>query len=230
MDALQDAALETVRTTLAFFKQAARPEELRERFIPIAGPEGAVLAPLCEMHAGDPTIIAALARWREENAWVYPTQFRITLEGTADWLRRLILDAPDRILFLIQDADGTPIGHVGFAHALQQAGEIKLENAVRGDPGRLPGIMTPAVRTALEWAQRTLGVRRFNGPVFSDNMRIRHFLAGLGFREVGLIPLRRHEEGDRVFYRHVGPDDRLPPDRFHIRVVYTPAEAGVSAA
>jgi RimJ/RimL family protein N-acetyltransferase len=225
MNAPQTPYLETVRSAFALLKRPTRPDDLLALHLPIAGAEGACLAPVCELHAADPALVAALAEWRERNMWVYPNQFQVTLAGTADWLRRLVLDAPDRVLFLVLDAARVPVGHLGFAQALNEAREMKVDNVMRGPRNCLPGVMSRALRAALQWAERTLGVRRFHLPVFRDNEHAIHFYRRLGFREDGLIPLRRHVEGARISFRSLAPDDHAAPDRYHLRLICTPTGA-----
>ena len=150
-----DAYQDVVRRTFAQLKEIAHPDQLRENRIPLAPPVRGFLVPVCELHATDAAMIALLAQWRKKNAWVYPTQFEVTLQGTSAWLRSQVLDAPGRILFLVVDAGGTPIGHVGLADALNDAREMKIDNVMRGPQLGQPGIMAQALRTLLKWAEQT---------------------------------------------------------------------------
>jgi RimJ/RimL family protein N-acetyltransferase len=136
----------------------------------------------------------------------------------------------DRIMFLVADGDGTLVGHLGLAHAVNDHRDLKVDNVMRGPHDCRPGIMSAALRTMLEWAGRTLGPQRFYLPVFSDNEHAIRFYRRLGFQEGRLVPLRRHEEGDRVCYRPLAEGDREAPDRHHLLMSYTPpwAAAGWS--
>ena len=231
---------EAVRSTFSYLKQAVHPDQLRERRIPLAPGAGCpaapnadtglrafgaanALVPVGELHAGDSDLIATLARWREQNTFWYPTQFRVTLEGTAAWLRSQVLDVEDRILFLVMDGQETPVGHLGLAQAVNDRRDLKVDNVMRGERGCRPGIMSRALRTMLDWAEQTLGPRLIYLPVFRDNEHAIRFYRRLGFRDERLVPLRRHQEADRVCYRPLAEDDRAAPDRYHLRMTYTPA-------
>jgi perosamine synthetase len=219
MDQASATYKEVVRSTFSYLKQALYPDQLRERRIPLA-PDTGYLVPVAEVHARDSDLIATLARWREQNTFWYPTQFRV---GTAAWLRSQVLDVGDRILFLVMDGQETPVGHLGLAHAVNDRRDMKVDNVMRGERGCRPGIMSRALRTMLDWAEQTLGPRLIYLPVFRDNEHAIQFYRRLGFRDERLVPLRRHQEGDRVCYRPLTEDDRAAPDRYHLRMTYTPA-------
>ncbi|HBI41358.1 MAG TPA: hypothetical protein DDY78_00685 [Planctomycetales bacterium] len=224
MTSATDTYQHAVLRTFAFLKLTADPDQLHERRIPLASPAHGSLVPMCELHARDDALIAVLAQWRKKNAWVYPTQFEVTLQGTGAWLRSQVLDAPGRILFLVVDAGGTPIGHLGLADALNDAHEMKVDNVMRGDPEGEPGIMEQALRTMLEWAEQTATPQRFYLPVFADNEHAIRFYRRLGFRDERLTPLRRHEASDRIWYTPLTDDDVDAPDRFHLIMSYTPCQ------
>jgi perosamine synthetase len=213
-----------VRDTFALLKRTYRADDLETRAIRFAGPDGS-LVPLCELHAGDGRLVELLAEWRAANMFAYPTQFPVTLAGTADWLRTKVLDVEDRLLFLVLDPRGEPIGHLGLAQALNDRREVKVDNVVRGSRTASSGIMSAALRALLGWAEATLRPARVWLPVFSDNQHAIRFYRRIGFRDDRLLPLRRHIDGDRVSYLPRETGDHAPADRFHLRLVYAPLEA-----
>src|SRR4051794_794743 len=106
-----------VEKSFSFLKGTTELADLWTKAIPLAE-EAGYLLPISELHTTDDRLIETLARWREDNAHVYPTQFPVTFDGTKRWLRERLLDVPDRILFLIVTPQGHPVGHVGFAGAI----------------------------------------------------------------------------------------------------------------
>jgi RimJ/RimL family protein N-acetyltransferase len=182
--------------------------------IPITGGS---LVPVCRARAADERLIAALARWRDANAFAYPTRFPVTQEGTATWLRDRVLAVPERIMFLVHDAAARPIGHAGFA--LTDDAWLKLDNVMRGEDGT-PGIMTAAVKSLLGWAERTLGPAAVRLPVFAHNDRAIRFYRRIGFRETGIVPLRRIKCGERIEY--VPLTGTGPADAHHLIMVRQP--------
>lgn len=208
----------------AWLKDTATEAEAYTRAIQLEGDVGQ-LVPVGQAHATDQRLIATLARWRELNMRVYPTQFTVTLEGTAAWLRDRVLAVPDRIMFLVLDSDGRRLGHCGLAEGLTRE-RLRLDNVVRGEPGGPPGIMFAAVTALLQWVQDKLGADTVYAPPATDNERVVRFLLRLGFRDEGnLIPLRKVVSGDRIEFVPRHPDDERPPDRYQNRLVYRTADA-----
>ncbi len=212
---------QAVRKDFSFLKQTTRLDDLFAKSIPLAHGAG-FLVPVCELHATDDGLIAKLAQWRAENAFAYPTQFPVTIAGTTSWLRSKLLDVEDRILFLVLDRYGNPIGHLGFANAINDEGEMEIDNVVRGVKGVQPGIMSSAMEALLNWAEETIGPRVIYLRVFNDTHHAIKFYRKLGFEDEHLLPLRRHEEGERVEYRPLAEDDHDEPDKYFLRMVYVP--------
>ena len=210
-----------VRSNFSFLKQTARLDDLFAKSIPLTQNAG-FLVPLCELHATDDGLIAKLAQWRAENALAYPSQFPVTIAGTSSWLRSKLLDIEERILFLVLDRYGNPIGHLGFASAINDEREMEIDNVVRGVKDAHPGIMSSAMKALLNWAEEIIGPRAICLRVFSDNHHATKFYRNLGFKNDRLVPLRRHEEGERVEYSPLAEDDNNEPDKCFLRMVYVP--------
>jgi perosamine synthetase len=195
---------ENVRDTFARLKRATTTAELTG--IPVA--DGAELLPVAELHAGDGALIRSFARWREENAFAFPDRFEITAEGTARWLRMGLLDAQDRMLWLVTERDGRAIGHMGYANALNDRRELEIDNVIRGESGANPGVMGAAMRALTDWAVRTLGPQTISLKVMADNRHARSFYRRLGWVEAGAVYFDEADDGaapDRELVRMVLP-------------------------
>jgi perosamine synthetase len=210
-----------VRTNFAFLKQTAQLDDLWAKCIPLKDGAGYLL-PVCELHAADDELIALLARWRAEHADAFPSRFTVTTEGTAAWLRSRLLDVEDRLLFLVADPRGKPIGHLGYANSLNDRCEMEIDNVVRGVQNARPGIMGGALDAALNWAEEVIGPRRIFLRTFSDNQHAIAFYRKLGFRDGELLPLRKEQDGDSILFRPAAEGDAAPPDRYFLRMVYAP--------
>jgi perosamine synthetase len=219
-----DRGLESYRSTVAstfrFLKDTETVDDLHAKGIRLPSGRGS-LVPAAELHADDERLIRLLAEWRERHSDAFPTQFPVTESGTARWLRGAVLDADDRLLFLVLDRHGYPVGHLGFANALGASGELEVDNVVRGGGGE-PGLMSEAVRTLIHWAEGSLGPRSIHLRVFADNERAVRFYERLGFRHDATIPLRRRTEGDAVRFEERASGDDEPADREFLRMVYAP--------
>ena len=212
---------QTVRQEFAFLKQTTQLDDLYAKSIPLPRNTGFLL-PVCELHAMDETLIARLSQWRSDNAFAFPTQFPVTLAGTARWLRHNLLDAEDRLLFLVLDAYGAPVGHLGFANALNEACELEVDNVIRGVKNSNSGIMSLAMQALLDWGEEHLLPKTISLRVFSDNDHASNFYRRIGFVDRDHQPLRRHVDADSIVYQSPAKDDMAPPDKEFLRMVYKP--------
>lgn len=215
-----------VRENFAFLKRTARVADAFAKAIPFTEPDG-LLLPVCELHTTDSAMIAMLAKWRSENATAYPTRFPVTLDGTASWLRDKLLAVEDRLLFLVLDRYGHPIGHLGFANSVNDVGEMEVDNVIRGVKPGNPGLMRAAMRALLKWAQDVIGPGGFYLRVLDDNPHAIAFYRDLGFVDGERQPLRRQARGDVVSLVPVGAGDSAPPDQHFLRMNYAPADPTV---
>lgn len=224
----RERAIETfkqaVRKNFSFLKHTSRLDDLWAKSIPLDRDNG-YLIPVCELHTTDANLIAKLARWRAENTVAYPSQFPVTIEGTANWLRSRLLDAEDRLLFLVLDKHGDAIGHLGYASSVNDQCEMEIDNVVRGVKDTKviqPGIMSLAMISVLSWAEKLIGPQQIYLRVFSDNEHAINFYRKLGFKDDAMLPLRKHVEGNAFYYRPVTQDDSAEPDKHFLKMIYAP--------
>jgi len=213
----------------SFLKRTDHYDDLVVKRIALEGNLG-YLIPVCELHSTDAELIAELARWREENAFAYPTQFPVTISGTTGWLRSKLLDVEDRILFLVLDRYGRPVGHLGLANAITDEGEVEIDNVVRGVKHAEPGIMGSAMQALLKWTRDIAAPNVISLRVLSDNRHAISFYHNLGFVDDRLIPLRRSQEGDRIEYVVLEGDAPAKPDAHFLQMVYAPTKEAMPPA
>ena len=214
---------QAVRKNFAFLKQTTRLDDLWAKSIPLEDDSG-YLIPVCEIHASDENLIAKLADWRAENAFAYPSQFPVTIEGTKKWLRTRLLDVEDRLLFLVVDKHGETIGHLGYASSVNNQAEMEIDNVVRGVANSSPGIMSMAMNSLLNWAEEMMAPQQIFLRVFSDNEHAINFYRKLGFRDDVLLPLRKQIDGVAIYYNSVVLNDTIEPDKHFLKMVYKPEQ------
>jgi RimJ/RimL family protein N-acetyltransferase len=188
--------------------------------IPLADGAGRLI-PVTEAHDGDVALIATIADWRACNAFAFPTQFTVTLDGTARWLRLGLLDVPDRLLYLVQASDGTLIGHLGFANCAAAPGVMEIDNVVRGVKAGAPGIMAAAMHALTRWAAHEFSPREIFLRVFSDNRHAVRFYERCGYRHDTMLPLRRTSTENAISYAPPAAGDTAAPDTYFARMVLT---------
>ena len=136
------------------------------------------IRPLNRADASDETLLERLATWRNRHRSAFFTQFEATVESTRTWLVKLILDDPQRILFLISDDANRPIGHCGARDIRPDGAEI--DAIMRGEPSGHRLLMRLALHATIEWLFETLRVDRIHARTFADNARAIRLYAKLG--------------------------------------------------
>jgi perosamine synthetase len=136
------------------------------------------IRPLNRADASDEALLERLATWRNRHRSAFFTQFEATVESTRTWLVKLILDDPQRILFLVSDDANRPIGHCG-ARDIRPAG-AEIDAIMRGEPSGHRLLMMLALYATIEWLFETLRVDRIHARAFADNARAIRLYATLG--------------------------------------------------
>jgi perosamine synthetase len=220
-DVYGHAVSQAVEKSFAFLKRSSGYQEAVIKGIPLPGGAG-LLLPVGDLHTGDPEGIARFSKWRRENVSAYTARFPVTDEGTARWLQQRVLDVPQRMLFLVLDPLGRPVGHLGFANGLELSGALEVDNVVRGEKQGNPGIMAAAMRALIKWGWEEFGPSLFYLRVLSDNERVVRFYEKLGFVEAGRIPLRKTGQGESWHMDPLARGDTAAPDAEYIRMDYRP--------
>jgi perosamine synthetase len=160
--------------------------------------------------------VRLLAEWRDAAQEWFPSQFKVTVEGTRNWLDRQVLQQEDRILFMVETKAGVPVGHVGLVRFNCEERFCELDNIVRGNARLFKGAMTLACAALTEWAFETLGMKKLYLRVFADNERAIALYQRLGFREIQRVPLMRLEEGEVVKWEQVIGEPYHEAERYFV--------------
>ena len=204
-------------------KQIDKFDELVARSIRLDDHKGYLIC-VSELHADDVDMITTLAKWRSE-ATTFHDGFKVTFEGTKSWLRKLLLDIPDRILFIVLDRHGKPIGHLGFANSLNDQGLMEVDNVIRGVQGAEPGLMSLSIQALLRWAIQNISPHGFHLKTLEDNTHAIGFYTKLGFNISGKLPLRRVEKDGVIKFEPQAEDDKGLPDKQYVCMSYDPLSA-----
>ena len=136
-----------------------------------------------------PGCAALLARWRNENPTMSPRPFITNGPGTEKWLEQQVINNPGRILFLLMDENGQPVGHLGFSTFDYQNFSCEVDAVLRGESYARPGIMGFAMNSLIAWGLDHLGLKGITLRVLADNTHAIEFYKRLGFYEVENIPV-----------------------------------------
>lgn len=161
--------------------------------LPVYDQSGAICAKLrpitADFRRSLPGCEALLARWRNENPTMSPRPFTATAQGTEHWLEQQVIDQPGRILFLLLDAEGRAVGHLGFASFDYQTHSCEVDAVLRGEADARPGMMAFAMNSLIGWGLNHLGLRGISLRVLSDNTHAIRFYERLCFVAGETIPV-----------------------------------------
>ena len=139
-----------------------------------------------------------MTRWRRQHRDSFFSQFAPSYERTARWLQSY-LTSDSRLLFLICDPSGRPVGNVGLCGLQDDAAE--LDNVMRAEPVTVPRMGFLATSALLDWWFSEIPTTRLTLRVFADNQRAVALYDALGFSRQGLVPVIAESVGDEIRYR-----------------------------
>ena len=155
-----------------------------------------ILIPVGSWILGDPDTIAAIAEWRARAMRMFLIQFESTIEGTTHYLKNLSIGQTSRILFMLQDTEGSLVGHVGLADVTETQAE--LDNLMRGKRGGPPDLMRAAECEILKWGFGVLGLESIHGRILSYNFLAMDIHKSLGFVVTEEVPLFREKHAGQT--------------------------------
>lgn len=165
--------------------------------LPIVSTEGVVLGSLECLDRSlckDDAIIADLTDWRQRYMHCFLTQFTATPERTRAWLTQRILPAPDRILFLIRDANADYIGNIGLCDITSHS--VEIDNVLRGKSSHTKKLMYYALKSLINFACETKSINDICLHVFSNNQNAISLYEKAGFQKTSSEKLTKIETED----------------------------------
>lgn len=116
-----------------------------------------------------PEIGAIFAKWHNEHPTMSATPVVATKESTEKWLDEQILQCDDRMLFLVENLERKPVGHIGYSRFQFDRWSGEIDTALRGSKSPAPGIMTAALNTLILWGLKELKLEEITLRVLPDN-------------------------------------------------------------
>lgn len=138
-------------------------------------------------HLKNESVLESMTNWRSSNQHAYTGRFNPTVEKTAVWLNSQVLNNPDRLLFLVANREGNPIGHLGLA-VNETQGTMEIDNVVRGEISS-PGLMGLAMATLERFAESELSVESLSLRVLGSNEKALRFYSNCGYSTISETPV-----------------------------------------
>lgn len=145
-----------------------------------------------------PECAELFGKWRRDNPTFSPSRFNITTESTARWLTNQIIHNDQRVLFVVQNAAGEDIGHIGYANFRYSSRTAEVDCVLRGVKKVDPRLMEYALRALVLWGKTELKLNHIDLKVLWDNHHAIAFYQRCGFQKGELIPLRRVEVNEEI--------------------------------
>ncbi len=168
-------------------------------------------------------LIHLMTQWRTLNRDMYFSRFPETMESMKSYLINVSIKDKSTILFVIEDQDGTPYGHIGVKNVNGQDAEI--DSVMRASDATVPRLMDRALTTLIAYCEVYLGIRRFTLEVISYNERAITFYTCNGFQVLERHSLFQIREGETMTHEKVLPEG-ANVDYFSLKLVRHTTGAG----
>ena len=184
------------------------------------GKELGWFSPITINSISDERIIEKLTEWRSIHKKCFFTQFNPTPTRTKKWLQESILPDDTKILFIIYDSDGTPIGNFGMRDICGKSAE--LDNLIIGDSKSHGPFILIAVKTFIKWTFLKFNFDYLTASVFKHNDLTLLIDKKLGFKIIKEIPVKKIENNNEIQYVPIENVD--PPDAYIIEMRIEPSK------
>lgn len=155
----------------------------------------------------DDLLISAMADARTRHGRSFLTRFDVSQENKRGWLRSAVIESTDRLLFIVETADGTAVGQDGMT--LLGDGVFELDGTLRFAAGGERGLFA---RSGVERAGicfSLLDASHLVTEIFSDNPQNTRNSIKMGFTAVREHRLCISESGGKLAYSKIA-DGREP--------------------
>ena len=177
--------------------------------IPIRRDDGSEIGELKAVDnrmAEEEEVLRLLTSWRQKFMRYFLTQFKATIARTSTWLEEIVLKEDSRILFLILDEKGRPIGNFGVCNINEKSAE--LDNLIRGEKGGDVRLVYFSELALINWLFCSFDLDNIYLHIFSNNRRTLSLHETVGFKTEEVYRITKKISDERVEYvvdREKGP-------------------------
>ncbi len=145
------------------------------------------LLPICKLHLDDPDTISYLMQLRNTYIDLFLGSELATYESTKNWLKNMVIENEDRILFLVVDKHGKRHGHLGLW--LREDTNLEVDNVIKDPVSIEKGLFGAALKTITSWAWEYLGSSELSLRVLTSNVKAVEFYKSNGFSLLDTKPV-----------------------------------------
>jgi len=168
------------------------------------------LMPIGEYLLEDTDTVDLLAQWRNINVQAYPSRFTATRASTKEWIKNQILASASRILFLVVNAQGHVVGHMGLASVDNPSHILEVDNVARWSESLPANTFSDCISALLQWAKSSMYVEGFTLRVFSVNARAINFYKKNNFlhtRDIPMVALPSSADNCQKLVESLAPEE-----------------------
>ena len=126
---------------------------------------------------------------------MFATDFKMTKEKTKKWIKELILESEDRILFIIS-INKRKIGCIGHGGYNEKENSSQLDNMMKDPSCKISGVMTIVEKIYLKWMFDFFELSKITGYLFSDNEKMMNIHRECGWKLLDKVPIMRKIENE----------------------------------
>ena len=143
-----------------------------------------------------------LYNWRKKYRNMFATDFKMSEEKTRKWIKKGILENPEKIVFMI-NADNKKIGIISTATYDKKTNSAMLDTMIKDPTYKLPGLMTVVEKVYLRWMFEGLKLSKITGFLFSDNEKMMNIHKKCGWITIDVVPVEQKKTGDGIKWEEI---------------------------
>ena len=182
-----------------FMKSASTHEALWSRAVVLEDEKFSRfrLLPISKIHENNPNTILKLMELRNSNIHLWPGASLATFESTKKWVKELVLENHQRILFWVIDDHETIHGHIGVW--IKEDGIFEIDNVIKDSSSESKGLFSNALITTCKWLHDYTGLSNVFLRVLNTNLHAINFYKENKFVEAGQQELKdKHENSSDI--------------------------------
>ena len=155
-----------------------------------------------------------LYNWRKKYRNMFATDFKMSEEKTRKWIKKGILENPEKIVFMI-NADNKKIGIIRTATYDKKTNSAMLDTMIKDPTYKLPGLMTVVEKVYLRWMFEGLKLSKITGFLFSDNEKMMNIHKKCGWVTIDVVPIEQKKMKDGTKWEEIKPKfSNKPVERY----------------
>ena len=158
--------------------------------------------------------VTLLTKWREMYRNNFGTDFSISEQKTREWIRKGVLENPDKIVFVIY-VENRKVGIISTAEYDEKTNSAILDTMMKDPTYKLPGLMTIIEKVYLKWMFDGLSLSKITGFLFSDNEKMMNIHQKCGWATIDVVPIQKISTDEGIKWEKISSKlDNVKVERY----------------